>query len=92
MDKIRTLLHRLSPRPPSADKSERQAPDRDLRGSRATHVSAMQANVSRIQQEILELSNAVEVDGAGVSPGRMADLERELNTAQRELARIQGRV
>jgi hypothetical protein len=56
----------------------------------------MQANVSRIQQDILALSNATkgqagsEQDGA--EAGQMAALNRELEMAQRELAKIQGRI
>ena len=90
------LLHRLSAQPQSTRVRPRQNLDRDSRAARATDVTAMQANVSRIQQDILALSNATngqagsEQDGA--EAGQMAALNRELEMAQRELAKIQGRI
>ena len=56
----------------------------------------MQANVSRIQQEILTLSNATGTQATGdqdsAAGERMVELNRELDTAQRELGKIQGRI
>ena len=62
----------------------------DNRANRAGHVDEMRADVSRLQQEIVSLSKTDE--GASSKQSKMSVLERELDTAQRELAKIQGRV
>jgi hypothetical protein len=64
--------------------------------TRADHVVELQAHVSRLQQEILALSNAAASshngDTRGDSNAQMASLERQLDEAQRELAKYQGRI
>jgi hypothetical protein len=55
----------------------------------------MQAHVSKVQQDILALSNAAgrtDADAREGSNAQMAALERELDEAQRELAKYQGRI
>jgi hypothetical protein len=52
----------------------------------------MRENVSRLQQEILAHSNSSREVGAAAFDAKMSGLERELDTAQRELAKLQGRV
>jgi hypothetical protein len=48
----------------------------------------LQANISRLQQERLKLSNAEVRSGNE----QMTRVERELETTQRDLAKIQGRI
>jgi hypothetical protein len=59
-------------------------------------VIELQARVSRLQQEILALSNAAESatngNPRGDSKAQLATLERQLDEAQRELAKYQGRI
>ena len=93
MDTIRTLLKRLSPRPAPPPPPERSSgPTAEGRQSRADHVTEMRENVSRLQQEILAHSNSSRDVGASAFDAKMSSLERELDTAQRELAKLQGRV
>jgi peptidoglycan hydrolase CwlO-like protein len=87
MDKIRDWLSRRSSGSTSATTVQTQDPDRAARTTRADNVTELQAKVSRLQQEILALSNT-----AGGSTAQMAALERDLNQAQRELAKYQGRI
>jgi peptidoglycan hydrolase CwlO-like protein len=87
MDKIRDWLSRRSSRSTSASTAKTQDSDRAARTTRADHVTELQAKVSRLQQDILALSNS-----AGSSTAQMAALERELDQAQRELAKYQGRI
>jgi peptidoglycan hydrolase CwlO-like protein len=87
MDKIRDWLSRRSSGSTSANTAKTQDSDRAARTTRADNVTELQAKVSRLQQEILALSNT-----AGSSTAQMAALERELDQAQRELAKYQGRI
>jgi peptidoglycan hydrolase CwlO-like protein len=87
MDKIRAWLSRLSSGSTSSNTTKTQDSDWAARTTRADHVTELQAKVSRLQQEILALSNT-----AGSSNAQMAALERELDQAQRELAKYQGRI
>lgn len=87
MDRIRDWLSRRSSGPTSAHTVQTQDAARAARKTRADHVADLHAHVSRLQQEILALSNA-----AGTSKAQMAALERELDEAQRELAKYQGRI
>jgi len=87
MDKIRDWLSRHSSGSTSANTAKTQVSDQAARTSRADHVAELHARVSRLQQEILALSNA-----PGSSNAQMAALERELDDAQRELAKYQGRI
>jgi len=52
----------------------------------------MREEVSRLQQEILTHSHSSREGGAAAFDATMSSLERELDTAQRELAKLQGRV
>jgi hypothetical protein len=96
MERIREWLNRLSPGSTPANATQTQDSDRAARNTRADHVTELQAKVSRLQQDILALSNAAggpsTVNTYGSSDARMATLERELDEAQRELARYQGRI
>ena len=93
MDSIRSLLKRLAPRPAAPAPPERSSgPTAEGRQSRADHVTEMRENVSRLQQEILAHSNSSREVGAAAFDAKMSGLERELDTAQRELAKLQGRV
>jgi len=49
----------------------------------------LQADISRLQQERLELSNA---GGDQTRNEGMARIERELDIAQQELGKLQGRI
>ncbi len=96
MDRIRDWLGRFSSGSRSSNTSRQSGSDSDSRKTRADHVTELHENVSRIQQEILALSNTAEGQtdsgSRGGSSARMADLERELDEAQRELAKYQGRI
>ena len=71
--------------------AQSQDSDRAARKTRADHVTELQVCVSRLQQDILALSNAAS-GLTGGSNAQMAALERELDEAQRELAKYQGRI
>jgi peptidoglycan hydrolase CwlO-like protein len=96
MDRIRDWFGRFSSGSKSSNTSRPRGSGSDSRQNRADHVTELHENVSRIQQEILALSNAAEgqTDGGtrGGNQARMADLERELDEAQKELAKYQGRI
>lgn len=93
MTTLRSLLRRLAPKPAEPTPTHRDAPSSsDGRQSRADHVTEMRENVSRLQQEILAHSNSSRDAGAAAFDAKMSGLERELDTAQRELAKLQGRV
>jgi hypothetical protein len=96
MDRIRAWLSRLSFGSTSASTVQTQDSDQVARNTRADHVTELQAKVSRLQQEILALSNAAGGPTAGDTRGgsnaQMAALERQLDEAQRELAKYQGRI
>jgi hypothetical protein len=96
MDKIRAWLKRLSPGSTSSNTAQTQDPGQSARTTRAEHVTELQAKVSSLQQEILALSNAAGGSTAGDTRGggnaQMAALERQLDEAQRELAKYQGRI
>ena len=93
MDAIRALLKRLTPRPAEPATPQRPSPSAaEGRQSRADHVTEMRAEVSRLQQEILAHSQSSRDAGAAAFDAKMSSLERELDTAQRDLAKVQGRV
>jgi hypothetical protein len=96
MDRIRTWFSRLSSGSTSANTAQTQDSGQAARKTRADHVIELQALVSRLQQEILTLSNAAGGPTAGDTRGgsnaQMAALERQLDEAQRELAKYQGRI
>jgi peptidoglycan hydrolase CwlO-like protein len=87
MDRIRAWLSRLSFGSTSANTVQTQDSDQVARNNGAYHVTELQAKVCRLQQEILALSDAL-----GGSNAQMAALERQLDEAQRELAKYQGRI
>ena len=66
------------------------------RQNRATLVAALREDVSRLQQEILALSNASEDRPAAadrkVDSAKISALERQLTEKQQELAKLQGRI
>ncbi len=92
METLRTLLKRLAPRPAAPQPTQRSSSSSDGRQSRADHVTEMREEVSRLQQEILAHSHSSRDGGAAAFDATMSSLERELDTAQRELAKLQGRV
>jgi len=96
MDRFRAWISRFSSGSASANTVKTQDTNKTRRESRADLVVELQANISRLQQEILALSNAESSPpdggaGDGSNP-QMAALERQLEKAQRELAKYQGRV
>jgi hypothetical protein len=97
MDRIRAWFSRLSSGSSSPNTAQTQDSGGAARKTRADHVTELQAKVSRLQQEILALSNTAAAgppagDTRGDSNAQMAALERELDEAQRELAKYQGRI
>ena len=95
MDKIRSWLGRLSP-PPPKQQSGWPRENTAERGARADHLTGLQATVSTLQQELLSLS---EVPADGSDPAgqiarshRIDEIEREMEKAQRELGKYQGRI
>ena len=96
MDTIRAWLSRFSSGSSSANTAKTQDPGRSARETRADHVVELQAHVSQLQQEIIALSNAAESQSDGNARGgsdsKMAALERQLEEAQRELSKYQGRI
>ena len=93
MDTIRTLIRRFFPQ--QQDRTGR-TPATASGTDRASYISELQEKVRRLQQEILTLSNreagSSEAPARSANSGGMAHLEAELNKAQQELARIQGRI
>lgn len=95
LDSLRGWLKRF--RSPATSPTTHSAVSGDVaRQNRATLVEALREDVSRLQQEILAISNAAEgrpddadrkVDGAKISA-----LERQLTEKQQELAKLQGRI
>lgn len=72
-----------------------RATDQNVRQKRADMVAGLHADVSRLQQEILQLSNAAGPGGEGgdgPNDARIADLAKDLSAKQRELAKYQGRI
>jgi len=91
MDKFRDWLKHRAPWASSSQTSQPPGSDEGKRMARADQIRKLQADVSRLQQERLALSNAGG-DQAGAGDGQMAKLELELNQAQQELAKLQGRI
>ncbi len=93
MEPIRAFLKRLAPRPAEPAPTDRPSSrPSDGRQSRADHVAEMREDVSRLQQEILAHSHSSRDVGAAAFDAKMSGLERELDSAQKELAKLQGRV
>ena len=95
MEPLRALLKRLAPRPAEPTPSPRatsSSSSSEGRQSRADHVNEMREEVSRLQQEILAHSHSSRDVGASAFDAKMSGLERQLDTAQKELAKLQGRV
>lgn len=95
MERIRDWLRRLTGQTRS-NAARPQRSDGAARQTRADRIVALQADVSRLQQEILALSNAA-VGGPGgaargASSAQMAQLEQRLEATQEELAKYQGRI
>lgn len=66
------------------------------RQNRATLVAALREDVSRLQQEIVEVSNAAEgrpgTAEQKADSARITALEHQLTEKQQELAKLQGRI
>jgi len=86
MDRLRDWLRH---RTPTSSSAHTATTDEGRRRARADHISRLQADISRLQQERLELSNE---GGDQARNEGMARIERELGTAQQELAKLQGRI
>jgi hypothetical protein len=88
LEKLRIWIQKLTSRDTSPD-----VPFRDIgepaRQNRDTLVASMREDVSRLQQELLALSNVA--DGH-IDDARISALERQLNEKQQELAKFQGRI
>lgn len=95
MDRIRDWLRRRSSQPASSPAAGTSGSDLGTRTARADHIIALRAEVSRLQQERLALSNAGKGQPSATgtdSHRQMATIERGLDRAQRELAKLQGRI
>ena len=88
MDRIQNWLRSRSQGGQSTQSARTSTSDEGRLNSRADQIRALQANISRLQQERLELSNA-EVKAVNE---QMTRVERELEMTQRELAKFQGRI
>jgi hypothetical protein len=88
MDRILNWLRSRSNGVTSTQSSWTPASDESRRNSRTDQIRVLQANISRLQQERLKLSNAEVRSGNE----QMTRVERELETTQRDLAKIQGRI
>lgn len=95
LDSLRDWLKRF--RSPNASPTAHSATTGDAaRHQRATTVAALRDDVSRLQQEILALSNALDGHSSGDAhkAGReqLVALERQLTETQQALAKLQGRI
>ena len=89
LEKVREWLRSIFAGQRTPTEAQARATDQRVRQKRAELVAGLHADVSRLQQEILELSNAtapqVNGDDAPVD-ARITALERDLAAKQRELS------
>ena len=95
LDSLRDWLKRF--RSPTASPTAHSATTGDAaRQQRASRVAALRNDVSRLQQEILTLSNALDGHTGGdahqAGRERLVALERQLTETQQALAKLQGRI
>ncbi len=87
----RTFATKAPPTPEQAQRAAEQA-----RQDRAGTIDDLRRDVRRLQQDIKDVSDALESGITGdertAHEGRLASLQRALEQKQRELARLQGRV
>ena len=96
MRRFRDLLDRFRPRAAQQRDNWPTAEAQTAQGARAASVAALQAEVSRLQQQIVEVSNELALDQSPeartTALTRMAELEQALERAQRGLGKFQARV
>ena len=82
------------PAPPTPEQAERAAAQ--ARQDRAGTIGDLRSEIRRLQQEIKDVSDALESDltddARTADEGRLASLHRQLDQKQRELNRLQARV
>jgi hypothetical protein len=79
--------------PPTREQAQRTAAA--ARHDRAGTITALQSEIRRLQQEIKDVSDAMEGlagDERAAHEGRLASLHRELEHKQRELGGLQARI
>jgi hypothetical protein len=79
--------------PPTRDQAQRTAAA--ARHDRAGTITALRSEIRRLQQDIKDVSDALEGltgDERAAHEGRLASLHRELELKQRELGGLQARV
>ena len=96
VEQIRNWLKRFTTSDTPTPTGQSRGSEQAARENRATLVEALRQDVSRLQQEILTLSNAADgqIAGAERPPEnvKIAALECQLNEKQQELAKFQGRI
>jgi hypothetical protein len=94
MEKLREWLGRILPGQRSPEPARKPMDTQESRDSRADRVRKLQAEVSRLQQRRLELSNTPgSAQDANVDTvHEMEAIERALDTAQIELNKLQARI
>ena len=87
----RAFAPRAAPTPEQARRAAGEA-----RQDRAGTVDDLRSEIRRLQQDIKDVSDALESgptgDARSVHTGRLASLHRELDQKQRDLAKLQARV
>jgi ABC-type phosphate transport system auxiliary subunit len=94
MEKLREWLGRMLPGKRASVPARKPMDTQESRDSRAYRVLKLQAEVSRLQQRRLELSNtAGSTQDANVdTANEMESIERALDTARTELNKLQARI
>lgn len=96
MQKIRDLLGRRSSKREPSDSAHARHAYATSTSTRALHVANLHADVSRLQQEILALSDAAQGEtdpkARAESEAKMIRLGRELDLAQQEASKFQARI
>jgi predicted nucleic acid-binding Zn-ribbon protein len=94
MEKLREWLRGGIPMPGSSKPAGKRPDTQESRDSRADRIRNLQAEVSRLQQQRLELSNTAGTvpDSTEAISREMESSERALETAQQELSKLQARI
>jgi chromosome segregation ATPase len=94
MENLREWLGRMLPGRRASEPARKPMDSQESRDTRADRVRKLQAEVSRLQQRRLELSNSAgSAQDANVDAvHEMESIERALDTAQTELSKLQARI